>query len=119
LINAFKGEWVRIKIDVYNNPLVYNEGDLIAEARIDGTKGIQGVTAQIVEFIGQQLRDRAIKDGMVPAIGRQPQLGEISQQELQQIVTDIVEANRTITMKVHARKLAHASDPLVLDIRLR
>lgn len=119
LTNAVTGEPTRIKIDVYPNPIVYNEGDVIVESRIDGTKGVQGVTQQIIEFIAKQLRERATQDGMVPAIGRQPELGEISQQELQQIVSDIVTTNRTIIMRIHAKRETRASDTLQLDVRLR
>lgn len=119
MTNAFTGEWVRIRVDVYPNPIVYREGDLVIESRIDGTKGVQGVTQQIVEFIARQLRDRAISDGMVPATGRQPELGEISQEELQQVVGDIVQANRTVTLRFHARRETRASDTLSLDLRPR
>ncbi len=119
LTNAFSSEWVRVQADVYPNPVVYREGDLVIETRIDGTRGVQGVTQQIVEFIARQLRERAVRDGMVPAMGRQPELGEISQEELQLVVGEVVQANRTVSLRIHARKEARASDPLSLDLRPR
>ncbi|MCH8977852.1 MAG: DUF3084 domain-containing protein [Armatimonadetes bacterium] len=119
LFNSFLGEWVRIRVEVVPNPVVYEEGDLIIEARIDGRDGVQGVYEKLVPFMANELRDRALNDGMIPADGMPQPLGAISQEELQGIVTDIVEAGRVIRIRFHAQKQTRAGDRLTLDIRLR
>ncbi|MCH7946103.1 MAG: DUF3084 domain-containing protein [Armatimonadetes bacterium] len=119
LFNSFVGEWVRIRVEVMPNPVVYDEGDLVIEARINGRDGVQGVSEKLVRFMGNELRDRAVDDGMLPAVGMPQPLGELSQEELQGIVTDIVEAGRTIRVRFHAQQQTRAGDRLTLDIRLR
>jgi uncharacterized protein (DUF3084 family) len=119
LVNAFNGETVWIMVEAVPNPIVYQLGDFIIETRIDGRRGVQGVTEALVTFIGDQLRERAVRDGMVPAIGRPAELGEVTQEQIQQIVTTIVESERTVTVRFHAAKETRAGDPLTLDIRLR
>ena len=119
VFNSFAGEWVRIGVEVFSNPVVYEEGDLVIETRIDGRDGVQGVSEKLVLFIGKELRDRARNDGMVPAVGMPQPLGEISQEVLQGIVTDIVETGRVIRVRFHANKQTRAGDRLTLDIRLR
>lgn len=119
LFNSFVGEWVRIRVEVMPNPVVYDEGDLVIEARINGRDGVQGVSEKLVRFMGNELRDRAVDDGMLPAVGMPQPLGGISQEELQGIVTDIVEADRVIRVRFHAHQQTRAGDRLTLDIRLR
>jgi hypothetical protein len=119
IMNAFQGEWVRIMIDVRPNPVVYRLGEFIIETRVDGRDGVQAVTEAIVNFMSNQLRERAESDGMVPAIGRPTELGSISQETLQQIVRDIVDTERTITVRFHAAADTKAGDLLTLDVRLR
>ncbi|MEX2242464.1 MAG: DUF3084 domain-containing protein [Fimbriimonadaceae bacterium] len=119
IMNAFHGEWVRIMIDVRPNPVVYRLGEFIIETRVDGRGGVQAVTESLVNFMSNQLRQRAESDGMVPAIGRPTELGSISQETLQQIVRDIVDTERTITVRFHAAADTKAGDLLTLDVRLR
>ncbi len=119
IFNAFKGDWIAIEVEAVPNKLVYNLGDFIIETRIDGRKGVQEVTEALVAFIAVQLRERAVKDGMVPAIGRLTELGEVTQEQIQQVVSDIVATGRTITVRFHAAKETRSGDTLTLDIRLR
>ena len=117
--NAFKGEFVRIAVEALPNPVVYHAGDFIIETKVDGKLGVQGVTEALVNFMAVQLRERAVHDGMVPAIGRQTELGAITQEQLQQIVQAIVDTQRTITVRFHAKSDTKAADLLTLDVRLR
>jgi uncharacterized protein (DUF3084 family) len=119
LTNAFEDDSIAIDVETVPNRIVYSLGDFIIETRIDGRMGVQGVTEALVTFIADQLRERAVKDGMVPATGRQPELGEITQEQIQQIVGDIVVTERTIVVRFHAAKETRAGDTLTLDIRLR
>ncbi|MCH8980290.1 MAG: DUF3084 domain-containing protein [Armatimonadetes bacterium] len=119
VFNSFAGEWVRVSVKVLPNPVVYEEGDLIIEARIDGRDGVQGASEKIVRFMGNELRNRALADGMIPAVGMPQPLGELSQEVLQRIVTDIVDAGRVIRVRFHAQRQTRAGDRLTLDIRLR
>lgn len=116
--NSFQEEWVPIRIIVVKNPIVYREGDLIIEGRIDGKAGVQGVYEQLVTFISTQVKDRAINDGMIPAVGRPQVLGEISQEEIQRIVTTIVDADRSVRVRFQAAAEMRAGDQLQLEIVL-
>jgi peptidoglycan hydrolase CwlO-like protein len=119
LFNAFKGDWIAVEVAVVENPIVYRAQDFIIETKIDGRLGVQKVTEALVSFIAKQLRDRAESDGMVPAIGRPTELGEVTQEQIQQVVGDIVATERTITVRFHALRETRAGDTLALEIRLR
>lgn len=119
LVNSFQGGPVAITVVAHKNSVVYEEGDFIIETRIDGRRGVQGVTEALVTFVSNQVRERAERDGMVPAVGRMTELGEVTQEEIQQLVTTIVESGRTVTVRFHAARQTKAGDPLTLDIRLR
>lgn len=116
--NSFEGEWVWIGIKIDKNPIVYREGDLIVEGRIDGRAGVQGVYEQLAGLISKQVTERAISDGMIPAVGRPQVLGEISREEMQRIVTTIVDAGRNVRIRFHSAAELRAGDSLQLDIRL-
>jgi uncharacterized protein (DUF3084 family) len=118
-VNAFRGGYVAVAVEAVPNGVVYEEGDFIIETRLDGRKGVQGVTDDLGRFIATQLRERAVRDGMVPATGRATELGEVTQEQIQQVVTTIVESGRTVTVRFHAARQTRAGEPLVLDIRLR
>lgn len=117
--NFFRGDTVAIDVDVVPNKVVYNQGDFIIETRIDGRLGVQRATEALVGFMGNELRQRVIRDGIVPATGRPTEIGSVSQEEIQRIIGDIVATGRTITVRFHAGQLTKAGDHLELDIRLR
>ncbi|MCH7904110.1 MAG: DUF3084 domain-containing protein [Armatimonadetes bacterium] len=116
--NAFRGEWVPLIVSIWPNPIVYEAGDVIAQTTIDGSKGIQSATEQLVEFLQTKLSQAALQDGMIPAIGQPQPLGEVPQEDLQNLIGDITRAGRNVTVSVVAARQTRAGDPLQVEFQI-
>ena len=116
--NAFAGEWVPLIVSIWPNPVVYEAGDVIAQTTIDGSKGIQSATEQLVEFLQTKLSQAALQDGMIPAIGQPQPLGEVPQEDLQNLIADITRAGGSVKVSVVAARQTRAGDTLQLEFQL-
>lgn len=119
LWNSYTGEFVPIRIQSYANPVVYRQGQLVAEARIDGTLTEEGILNQLTNFLTVDVVNKAKRDRMIPATGRDAQFGAISSEDVLQLVRDIKSVGRMIRVQAIAASDTRAADPLKLDFRLR
>lgn len=117
--NAFRGEFVPLMIQVKPNPIVYRLGAVIAETRSDGQKSEEQIVAQLSEFLDQTLAPKAVKDGMIPAVGRSNPLGEVSPDDVLLLVRQIKSTGRVIRVQFLAAQETRAADALKLEFRLR
>ena len=116
--NAFKGEAVPLSIRILPNPTVYKKGQIIAETIIDGALTQDQIVDAITKFAQEQLAPKAVKDGMIPAIGQAHPLGEISQQDLLNLVAEIKSHQFRSRVKVVAADDLRAGDTLKLEFRV-
>lgn len=117
--NAFEGEFVPLRLQVFRNPIVYNAGQLVAEARISGGQSEEEVLSDLRAFFGLTLRARAIADRMIPPFGRESTLGEVPLSTLMRLVREIRETNRLVRLVAIAPESIRAADPLRLEYRIR
>ncbi len=117
--NAFKGEWVRLTVKGYRNPVIYTSGQTIAEGPIDGTKTDEEIVLQISDFIHSKVTTQAQKDKMIPASGRENAFGTVSTDVLLALVKEIREANRKVKLRVVAASDTRAADELKLRFVVR
>lgn len=117
--NAFEGEYVLLDFVAYRNRLVYHEGKVIAEKRIDGRKSDVEVLAQIEEFISVNVRNQALKDGMIPPSGPSGQLGRIEREELFNLIREAKSYNQLVRLQAVASSDTNAGDQLNLLFRVR
>ncbi len=117
--NAFKGEWVPLQVDVLPNPIVYSKDHIIAEAEVDGRLTDDAIIGAINEFVAKTLGPKAIRDGMIPAMGQDQPLGEIKRETVLELVRQIHEAHRNVRLVALAAKDTHAADRLEIDFKLR
>lgn len=118
-LNAFKAEFVPLILEIRPNPIVYRQGQLVIDVLIDGRETEQQVADRIAAFISTELRSKAIKDGMLPRVGRENELGEIPRQQLIAMVRGIKDVDRIARLQFFAERQTRAADYLVLSFRLR
>ena len=119
LWNSFGGEFVPLRVQAYPNPIVYREGQAIAEARIDGDTSEEAILNQIGKFLTERVKERAKLDRMIPAAGREDQFGTIGSDQVLALVREIQATARTVRLIAVAAQETRAADPLRLQFRIR
>ncbi|MFY9233912.1 MAG: DUF3084 domain-containing protein [Fimbriimonadaceae bacterium] len=117
--NVFEGEDVPLMVAAYRNPLVYTQGQIIAETMIDGRRDDQAILTQLTEFLRVKVKQKALADKMIPAAGREQSLGEVTFEELFALTRDIKGTNRQVRLVAVAKQDTRAADPLRMDLRMR
>ncbi|MBC8065621.1 MAG: DUF3084 domain-containing protein [Chlorobia bacterium] len=117
--NAFEGEYVLLDFVVYRNRLVYSQGKMITEKRIDGRKSEVEILNQIQDFISTNVRTQALKDGMIPPSGRVGQLGNIGEEELLELIREAKSYDQLVRLQAFAKTDTNAGDKLELAFRVR
>lgn len=117
--NSFEGEYVLLDFVAYRNKLVYREGRLITEKRIDGRKSEAEVLKQIQDFLSTNVRNQALKDGMIPPSGPSGKLGTITEEELFELIREVRSNNQLVRIQALAKGDTNAGDQLDLLFRVR
>lgn len=118
-INAFKEEPLPVSVEVIKNPVVYQAEDVILTLPIDGRNPETQVIDQIFEFLQSNLYNQAVKDGMIPAIGQETPIGEVTRDQILEMANRVVLANRNVRLQILAATETRAGDKLRIDFRLR
>lgn len=119
IVNSFQGETVGLMIRPFRNPILYAQGDTIVETRIDGSLAEATIFQRVSAFLEGEVREAAIKKGMIPIIGRDNGLGAVSSDQMFQLVTQISGVGRTVRVIAIAAVETRAASPLKLDFKLR
>jgi uncharacterized protein (DUF3084 family) len=118
-LNAFHGEPVSLDIQSFRNPIVFQEGEMVAESRLDGDKAEEIIFSQLSDFVMNQLQEAAKGRGMIPMLGDPNGYGVVSQSELLELVRSARAVNRPVRIQAFATKAIRAGDALALNFRLR
>ncbi|MGV3615635.1 MAG: DUF3084 domain-containing protein [Fimbriimonas sp.] len=118
-LNAFKGEPVSLDVVVYPNPLVYKQGQLIAESKVDGRRDDSEIYRQVSDFVGAKLRARARQDRMIPRAGSEEAYAAINGETMLKLVGDVKAAERPVRLIALAASDTRAGDPLKLAFQIR
>lgn len=116
--NAFEGEYVLLDFVAFRNRMVYSKGKVIAETRIDGRKSEVEILNAITKFIQEDLRTRALADGMIPSSNRSG-LGTVSNDEMLDLIKNLAAENQTVRLQALAKDDTKAGDQLELTFRIR
>jgi hypothetical protein len=119
VVNIFEGEWVPIRVDVLPNRIVYREGQIIVETRIDGAQDERRILDAIGDFIRDRVAPQAIKDEMIPKIGSDAGLGEVSDDEILRLVKEISALGRFVRVQAVAAQQTRRADRLQLRFVLK
>jgi hypothetical protein len=117
--NIFSGEWLPITVDVLPNTVVYREGQIIVETRIDGAQDERRILDAIGDFIRDRVAPQAIKDEMIPKIGSDAGLGEVSDDEILRLVKEISALGRFVRVQAVAAQQTRRADRLQLKFVLK
>ncbi|MBS1713660.1 MAG: DUF3084 domain-containing protein [Armatimonadetes bacterium] len=117
--NAFLGEPVLIQLTVKNNPIVYRSGQVVIETRFDGQKSEEQIVKALTEFLNANIAAKAVRDGMIPAVGTSLPLGTFESDATLALVREIKAVNRVIRVQFLASQETRAADRLKLEFRLR
>lgn len=119
LWNVFAGEFAPVRLEVRSNPLVYAQGDLVAETRMDGNLDQNEIIALITKFLQETVTQKAIAARMIAAEGRAERFGTVDSEALIQLMNDIRQSGRLIRVQALAAGPTRAADPLRLEFRVR
>lgn len=117
--NTFRGEYVPLVIRIFQNPVVFTEGQVIAEARVDARRSEVEIVNEIVETLLGQVRARAQQEKMIPRQGSDEPYGSVSSQELLNIVRLVKNESGPVRVQALVAKDTRAADPLQLQFRMR
>jgi uncharacterized protein (DUF3084 family) len=119
LWNVFAGESAPVRLVVQDNPLVYEQGQLVAETRIDGNLGQNAIVESISRFLQETVAQQAIAARMIPAEGRPERFGTVESEALIRLMGDIQGSGRLVRVQALASEPTRAADPLRLEFRVR
>lgn len=118
-VNSFAGEYVRWTVRDYDNTIVYREGEVLAEIRVNGSNTSEEIFEQLKELISVRVATRARADRLIPAQGSDTPLGEVSEQTLLQLIAEIQGTQRIVRVQAVAAQETRRADPLRLGFRIR
>jgi uncharacterized protein (DUF3084 family) len=118
--NRFAGEPVTLDLTFYPNPVVFQQGDVIAEGRVDGRNSDLSVFGEIRDFVRVYVNAKAKRVKMIPFVGRDGEtFGELDPGQLLSTIGTIRSTNRLLRLQAVARKDTRAGDKLEFDLVVR
>jgi hypothetical protein len=119
LVNTFAGEPVPIDAAILPNPVIYSQGQVVAETRLDGRDDQDVIAQELAEFIQDRVVSKVMRDGLIPAKGAANPLGEMSRDTVLRLVQAVKESRVSVKVQFVALEATRAGDPLRLDYRIR
>lgn len=118
--NRFTGEPVTLDLQFYPNPIVFQQGDVIAEGIVDGRETDIVVFTQIRDFVKTYVNSKAKRVKMVPFTGRDGEtFGEIDPEQLLNTISVVRSTHRLLRLQAIARRDTRAGDTLAFDLVVR
>lgn len=118
LINSFKGESVQIYIRGYNNPVVFQAGDVIARTKVAGKLSTQDAINAVDQFVKNSVVPVLLKKGMIPDSDDANSLLEVPAPETFQLVQQIIAARRPLNLSAVVKKDTRAADRIQVQFLL-
>jgi uncharacterized protein (DUF3084 family) len=120
LTNRFASEPVTLDLQFYPNPIVFREGEIIAEGRVDGRKSDAEVFGQIREFVRTYVNAKARRVKMIPVRNKDGELfGELTANQILETVSLIQSAPRILRLQARATTDIRAGDPLTFELVIK
>jgi len=116
IVNAIEGEQVAVDFGLYENQMIFGKGKEIARAEIDGSLSDARIMENLVQFLQQKVRDKALKSGLIPPPSQT--VGEVSFDKLFEVLRRIKEVGRTAQVRVTARQDVWTGGPLDIDFHV-
>lgn len=117
--NTFEGEPVAVQLQVYRNPVIYRRDAVIMNVQVDGRQPPERIAQVLLETLSRELGPTASQRGMIPALGRPYPLGEVTSDQILDMVAKVKEAGIPIRVQLLAARDTRAGDELQVTFRLR
>ncbi|HVT11617.1 MAG TPA: DUF3084 domain-containing protein [Fimbriimonadaceae bacterium] len=117
-MNAFAGESVAVTFSFRPNPIVYQPNQVLAEIRVDGRQD-GGQILKSLDTLGSRLRERALRDKMIPIQRPDSSIGSVSSEDILRLLSEIQRSGGSVRVQAKARRLTRAADPLILDFEVK
>jgi hypothetical protein len=118
-VNTFSNQFVPLHVTVQSNPIVFQEGEVLGEARIDSDLSVGGLFEAIGDLLRDQVRRKAEDRKMIPISGKDDAYGSVTPDLIFSLITSIQATGRTVRLQVLTKEATRAAGPLELDFRLR
>jgi len=118
-VNSFKGEQVGLKVTAFHNPIVYHKGDVLGVLQIGRRAKTLAVFNLFTGFMNETIHARAIKDGMIPAVGQEGSLVNLEPSKTITLVERLSNSDRALQLQIVAHGDTRAADPLQLDFAIK
>lgn len=119
VLNSFADEPVPAQAIILPNSVVYRQGEVIAETRIDGSLPESLILENLNTFLSTTVSAKAIKDKMIPVNGSDAPLGTIEDEDVISIVREIRQYGRPVRVQALADIEVRRADRLKIRFRLR
>jgi multidrug efflux pump subunit AcrA (membrane-fusion protein) len=118
--NRFTGEPVPLIVAIEPNPVVFKEGEIIAESKIDGRKTEIELFADVRDFVRTFVNARARRAKMIPVRGREGEsFGEIRIGQMLEAVNKVRSVPRILRLQAVATSTIRAADTLEFEIVIK
>lgn len=117
--NTFEGEPVAVQLQIYRNPIIFRKDSVILNVQVDGRQPTERIAQVLVETLARELGPTVSQRGMIPALGRPSPLGEVTRDQILDMVAKVKEAGIPIRVQLLAARDTRAGDELQMTFRLR
>jgi uncharacterized protein (DUF3084 family) len=119
LYNAFQGEFIPVSAELYQNPIVYKEGQVIADVRLNGAGTQEEIAAELAKFVEDTVSPVLRRSGLIPVVGSPQPYGEIPRETVLRIVQEVKASGVSVRIYFVAAADIRAGDPFKLAWRLK
>ncbi len=116
-MNVFRGQFVALDVQIFNNPVVFAEGELLGEERVEANASASRIIEQVTGLLSGTVRQRAVDRRMI--IGEGGEVGRITPAEVYELVSSIQNLQRVVRLQAIAKQQTRAGGPLLIEFRLR
>jgi uncharacterized protein (DUF3084 family) len=117
-VNAFNDTFVPLDVQIFNNPIVFEEGELLGEERIDANASVGKIIEQVTNLLSTTVRKKAEERKMIIAAGGDG-LGRIEPAEVYSMVSTVQNLQRVVRLQALAKTQTRAGGPLEIEFRFR
>jgi len=118
--NSLAGEPALVDLNLQKVVPVYAAGDTVASRHIDVHKATDEIFANVLEFLQREVKEAAIKKGILPQIDPQsgvPEVGVVGYSDLFRITEQVRRMGGSVKISAVTRRALTSDDSLDVELR--
>lgn len=116
LRNFVEGERVLVDLELYQNRLVFQKGEIVGSLALDGHMPEGALLERIITFLRTDVREKALQRGLIPS--EDEVVGEVPLKEIVDLVSSVKGERGKVIVKAVAKKQIWSADPLSLTFEV-